>query len=220
MPARDGNWPGLDWPVRRIFCIGRNYAGHARELGNAIPAEPVVFMKPPASLVPPGGTIRLPQGSGAVHHEAEMVLALDGRGGIRGVTLGLDLTLRELQARLKQAGQPWERAKAFDCSAPLGNFIPARDLDPDRLEFHLHVNGALRQQGATRDMLFSCTALLEFLARYWRPVEGDIVFTGTPAGVGPVLPGDTLRLGGAAFGEFEWHCGAARPQDQGGRNKA
>lgn len=201
---------------RRIFCIGRNYAAHARELGNAVPSEPVVFMKPPSAIVPVGARLELPEGRGAVHHECEVVLQV-GRdcaelepatalAAIAGVTLGLDLTLRDEQERLKKASQPWELAKAFDASAPLGAMVSAEGVDLARLRFECRVNGALRQQGDTADMLFPCAVIVAFLSRRWRLFAGDLIYTGTPAGVGPLAPGDEVVIESAPIGRFAWRC--------------
>ncbi len=200
------NWPGLAWPVRRIFCIGRNYAAHARELGNAVPTRPVVFMKPPSCLVPEGEALLLPRERGAVHHELELVLALDAQGAVCAATLGLDLTLREEQAALKAAGQPWELAKSFDGSAPLGSFVQGNAESFAALALQCSVNNTLRQNGDTRAMLFSIPVLLDFLARHWALGEGDIVFTGTPEGVGPLVPGDTIEISSEPLGRFTWQC--------------
>ncbi|HSC46766.1 MAG TPA: fumarylacetoacetate hydrolase family protein [Gammaproteobacteria bacterium] len=204
-------------PVTRIFCIGRNYAEHAKEMGNALPPEPVVFMKPATSLVPEGAPLVLPKGRGAVHHEMELVLAVgregrdispaDALGFMTGVTLGLDLTLREVQARLKQAGAPWELAKAFDGSAAVGRLHPyPAAFDPQALDIRCTVNGVLRQQGNTRDMLFPIAAILSFLSRHWRLLPGDLVYTGTPAGVGPLVPGDRVEISSPPLGRFAWEC--------------
>jgi 2-keto-4-pentenoate hydratase/2-oxohepta-3-ene-1,7-dioic acid hydratase in catechol pathway len=201
----------------RVFCIGRNYAAHVAELGNA-PAElPVVFMKPASSLVPDGMPLVLPRGLGAVHHEAELVLVVDegGRGileaeapaRLAGVTLGLDLTLREEQDRLKKAGLPWELAKAFDNSAPIGTrAVSLAGLDLGALEFTLDVNGARRQSGNTRQMLFPIARLVAFLSQRWELRRGDLIYTGTPAGVAPLVPGDVAVLSASWIGEFEWRC--------------
>ncbi|MHB8424834.1 MAG: fumarylacetoacetate hydrolase family protein [Gammaproteobacteria bacterium] len=201
----------------RVFCIGRNYAEHAQEMGAPKPAEPVVFMKPATSLVPEGEPIMLPRGWGGVHHEMELVVAL-GREGkdiavaaapgyVVGVTLGIDLTLRDLQSRLKQAGQPWELSKSFDGSAAIGRFTfwPA-DFDFQNLEMRCTVNGVLRQQGNTHDMLFPVAEIISFLSRHWRLLPGDLIYTGTPAGVGPLVPGDTIMLEGPGLGPFGWAC--------------
>jgi 2-keto-4-pentenoate hydratase/2-oxohepta-3-ene-1,7-dioic acid hydratase in catechol pathway len=210
--------PGLESlsVPRRIFCIGRNYAEHAKEMGNALPPEPVVFMKPATSLVA-GARLPLPRDRGAVHHEMELVLALGREAAdvapgaalalVAGVTLGLDLTLRDEQARLKQAGAPWELAKAFDNAAALGRFTPAPfKFDPQAMDMLCTVNGQVRQQGNTRDMLFPIAAILAFLSRRWRLLPGDLVYTGTPAGVGPLRPGDRIEISSPALGTFGWDC--------------
>ncbi len=206
--------------VKRIFGVGRNYADHAKELGNVMPAPgstPIIFMKPVTSLVAPGAALALPRGLGAVHHEMELVLLL-GEGGsgipaadalrhVAAATLGLDLTLRDEQARLKQAGQPWELAKAFDGSAAIGRFTPVTgSTDLQALEMRCTVNGALRQQGNTRDMLFPVSEIIAFLSRRWRLLPGDLIYTGTPAGVGPLQPGDRIELHSAPLGTFTWEC--------------
>jgi 2-keto-4-pentenoate hydratase/2-oxohepta-3-ene-1,7-dioic acid hydratase in catechol pathway len=205
-------------PPQRIFCVGRNYADHAKELGNLMPAKgstPIIFMKPVTSLVE-GSTLTLPKGVGAVHHEMELVVVL-GHGGsgisesaalghVAGATLGLDLTLRDEQARLKQAGQPWELAKAFDDAAALGNFIPSDDLDLQALEMRCTVNAELRQQGNTRDMLYPVATIIAFLSTRWHLLPGDLIYTGTPAGVGPLVPGDRIEISSAAIGTFSWAC--------------
>ena len=191
--------------ARRIFCIGRNYALHAAELGNAKPAEPVVFMKPVTCLVAAGAPLPLPRGRGAVHHEAEVVLLLDGPK-LAGVTLGLDLTLREEQDRLKKGALPWELAKCFDHSAPIGAFVAPDQLKLGMLGFEFRVGGQLRQSGNTADMLFPIPKILEFLASRWTLLPGDLVFTGTPPGVAPVNAGDELMLEAAGIGRFKWRC--------------
>lgn len=196
--------------VQRIFCIGRNYAAHAAELGNAVSGDPVLFMKPASAIVPVGARIRLPHGRGAVHHEAELVLLIgrDGATGekdVAGIALGLDLTLRDEQAKLKAKGLPWELAKAFDGSAPLGEFVAA-PADFASLAFDCRVNDALRQRGETRDMLFPVPRIVEFLARHFALRAGDLVYTGTPEGVGPLAPGDTIEVSSAFTGAHAWRC--------------
>lgn len=196
--------------VARVFCIGRNYAAHAAELGNEKPSEPVVFMKPPTAIVPVGKPVRLPRHRGEVHQEAEIVLLI-GRDGadsaqdIAGVALGLDLTLRDEQSRLKAKGLPWELAKAFDDSAPLGGFV-APPVDFDTMAFECCVNGARRQYGEVAHMLFGPRELLAFLATRFRLRRGDLIFTGTPAGVGPLEPGDVIEVASAQLGRFSWSC--------------
>ncbi len=202
--------------VKRIFCIGRNYAAHIQELGNTPDEAFVLFMKPASCVVPLGQAVKLPRGRGSVHHEAELVVLLTGGGAdipedqalshISHISLGLDLTLRELQNELKSKGSPWELAKAFDHAAPLGEWKPWQGQDLQALEFTCHVNGALRQHGKTGDMLFTVARQIHILSRTWALQDGDIVYTGTPAGVGPLLPGDRIALESADIGRFEWNC--------------
>lgn len=202
---------------KRIFCIGRNYAQHNKEMHSPRPVEPVIFMKPVTSLVREGQPLKLPRERGAVHHEMELVLLLgreatnvvpaEAQACVAGVTLGIDLTLRDLQNKLKDAGQPWELAKAFDGSAALGRITewPAA-FDLQALDMRCTVNNALRQQGNTRDMLFPVTEIIPFLSRHWRLLPGDLVYTGTPAGVGPLVPGDRIELQAEGIGRFAWEC--------------
>jgi 2-keto-4-pentenoate hydratase/2-oxohepta-3-ene-1,7-dioic acid hydratase in catechol pathway len=206
----------------RIFCIGRNYAEHIRELGEPDARQCVVFMKPHTSLVPAGGPVAIPTDRGAVHHELELVVQV-GREGwripadrarehIAAITLGIDLTLRELQAQLKQSASPWELCKAFDHSAPIGALKPLRDdLDLDAIELQLRVNGERRQSGHTRDMLFPIPRLIEILSRTWRLLPGDLVYTGTPSGVGPLVPGDVVEVESPQIGRFSWPITALSP---------
>ncbi|MGH8529004.1 MAG: fumarylacetoacetate hydrolase family protein [Nevskiales bacterium] len=189
----------------RIFCIGRNYAKHIEELRHQDAAKCVVFMKPVTSLVPPGAAVVLPRDQGAVHHEAELVVMI-GKGGknisrkkafrhIGGVTLGLDLTLRDLQNKLKSEGSPWERCKAFDGAAPIGELQTYDEkLDLTNLEFTCAVNGELRQKGNTRDMLYPVAQIIEILSHSWTLQAGDLIYTGTPEGVGPLVPRDRVEL--------------------------
>lgn len=202
--------------VNRIFCIGRNYAEHIRELGNTPDDACVVFMKPASCVVPVGAPLVLPQGHGSVHHEAEVVVMLTGGDGdipvdralenVAAITLGLDLTLRELQNELKKKGAPWERCKAFDGAAPLGDWTPYQGQDLQALEFSCDVNGQRRQAGHTKDMLFPVARVIHILSRTWALQPGDIIYTGTPAGVGPLAPGDRVTLAGPGFGRYEWRC--------------
>lgn len=205
--------------LKRIFCIGKNYAAHVEELahlGHAADGECVVFMKPPSCVVPEGEPIVLPKGVGEIHHEAELVVLLTGGGRdipveeapswIAGLTLGLDLTLRDLQTRLKNGGKPWELAKAFDGAAPLGDFKPFLEQDLQALEFTFHVNGRLRQHGRTAEMLYSVARQIHILSRTWSLMPGDAIYTGTPSGVGPLVPGDEVVLEGAGLGRYRWRC--------------
>jgi len=202
--------------VNRIFCIGRNYAEHIKELGNASDEACVVFMKPASCVVPPGAPLVLPRGRGSVHHEAEVVVRLGGGGAgipveralesVAAITLGLDLTLRELQNQLKGKGAPWELCKAFDGAAPLGEWTAHHGQDLQALAFSCEVNGVTRQSGNTKDMLFPVARVIHILSQTWALADGDVIYTGTPAGVGPLVPGDRVAVTGAGLGRFEWRC--------------
>jgi len=206
----------------RIFCIGRNYHEHIKELASApsqleSPKEPVVFMKPVPSLVPPGEVLRLPPYGRELHHEAEVVVLI-GREGkglheeqagsyIAGITLGLDLTLRDVQNELKSKGLPWELCKAFDQSAPIGEFLPygkGSMIDLRNIPIKCTVNGALRQNGNSRDMIFPIKTLISYLSKRWILKPGDLIYTGTPSGVGPLRSGDKITIGNEQVGEFSW----------------
>jgi 2-keto-4-pentenoate hydratase/2-oxohepta-3-ene-1,7-dioic acid hydratase in catechol pathway len=180
--------PGLDLPLGTIWCVGRNYAEHARELGNAVPEEPVIFLKPASSVLLSGGTLRLPPDSKRVDHEVELVVARAADGSLRAA-VGVDFTARDIQTELKKKGLSWTLAKGRRGFAALGPFVPA--ALPAALT--LSVNGALRQDGSTSDMIFPPAELLDYLDTIYGLGPGDIVFTGTPAGVGPVAAGDRVE---------------------------
>ena len=201
--------------IGRIFCIGRNYIEHAAELASPLPRTPVIFMKPPSSLVRPGQPIRFPSHGQELHHEVELVLKI-GRAGrvtaaeqalshVSGLSLGLDLTLRDVQLQLKQNGLPWEAAKAFEQSAPVGDFV-AYDaaIDLGDIPFRCSVNGMQKQAGNSRDMIFPVPRLLVELSRIWTLQPGDLLFTGTPAGVGPLRVGDRVEIASDLTGAFAW----------------
>ncbi|MFT7129920.1 MAG: 2-keto-4-pentenoate hydratase/2-oxohepta-3-ene-1,7-dioic acid hydratase in catechol pathway [Gammaproteobacteria bacterium] len=191
----------------KIVCVGRNYADHAKELNNPIPKRPLLFIKPATAAVSMLEPMTIPKNLGACHHEVEMAILIgseisasssvwaddDIRAAIAGVGLALDLTLREVQDVLKEKGQPWERAKAFDGSCPLSNFVSAEGIDLQNLSLQLHRNGQLQQSGNTVDMLFSVTTLLRDISASFTLLPGDVVLTGTPAGVGPLSSGDTIK---------------------------
>lgn len=191
--------------VRNIFCIGRNYAAHIAELGNRPEEDPVVFIKPTSALHLPGTPIVLPTHSSDVHYEAELVL-LVGQGGkniaedkalkhIAGYGLGLDLTARDLQTKAKQGGLPWAVAKGFDCAATVSQFVPSEHIEhPQKIEFQMHLNGQLKQHGDVRKMLFPIPFIVRYLSQVFTLREGDLIFTGTPEGVGPLKGGDVVRL--------------------------
>jgi 2-keto-4-pentenoate hydratase/2-oxohepta-3-ene-1,7-dioic acid hydratase in catechol pathway len=183
----------------KIICVGRNYAEHAKELGNEVPKIPLIFLKPPSSIIAPGEAILLPAQSTQVEHEAELVLVI-GKGGrnitaeaardhILGYTIGNDITARDLQ---KSDGQ-WTRAKGFDTFCPFGPWIDT-DFDPSDALITCRVSGQMRQMASTRDMIFSVGTLIAFISSVMTLEPGDIIFTGTPAGVGPLAPGDTVDV--------------------------
>ncbi|MEY4135384.1 MAG: fumarylacetoacetate hydrolase family protein [Saprospiraceae bacterium] len=188
----------------KIICIGRNYSEHARELNNAVPEEPVVFMKPPSALLVNDKPLYYPEFTSDLHYEGEVVLQIgkNGRhiqpefasGYIGGIGFGIDFTARDLQQKCKSKGLPWEIAKAFDGSAPLSAILPTEQFpDLAAINFELYKNGARVQQGNTRDMIFSFEDILVYVSRFFKLQMGDLIFTGTPAGVGPVGIGDKLE---------------------------
>ncbi|MBM4200420.1 MAG: fumarylacetoacetate hydrolase family protein [Gammaproteobacteria bacterium] len=189
--------------TRTLFGIGRNYAAHARELGNPLPTEPVVFLKPASALLYNGGTIRLPPESSNVQHELELVLLL-GAGGrhlsidqawraIAGYGIGIDVTARDLQRKAQAAGNPWSIAKGFDTFAPISTFVASESIaNPHAIGFELRVNGKLRQTGNSGEMLFNCGEIVAYLSTIFTLYPGDLIFTGSPEGVGTIRPGDRL----------------------------
>lgn len=194
----------VNLPVGKVVCIGRNYAEHAKELNNPVPDEPLLFIKPSTAVTPLSQPIALPQGRGGLHYETELAILIgerlthaseaDAVKAIAGVGLALDLTLRDLQSTLKEKGLPWEKAKAFDGSCSLSAFVSTTGLDLTRLELSLWINGQLRQQGNTAQMLLPVTALLAYISEWFTLLPGDVVLTGTPAGVGELHAGDKLCL--------------------------
>ncbi len=196
---------GSQLAVANIYCIGRNYAAHAAELGNTLEPEPVVFLKPTSALLHEGSTITLPDYSNDVHHEAELVLAI-GQGGkhiardaamshVAGYALGLDLTARDLQTQAKNKGLPWAVAKGFDGSACLSRFIaPAQLPAPEAARFSLQVNGQIRQVGDCSLMIHDLPAIIAYLSSRFTLQPGDLIYTGTPAGVAAIQAGDVLEL--------------------------
>jgi 2-keto-4-pentenoate hydratase/2-oxohepta-3-ene-1,7-dioic acid hydratase in catechol pathway len=207
---------GEELVVGKILCLGRNYRAHAAEMGSEVPTEPVVFLKPPTALLEEGEPIRLPTFSKEIHHEVEMVLLI-GREGrdipreealeyVIGYGVGLDLTARDLQAEAKKKGLPWTLAKGFDGSAPLSRFVRADEVaDPGALDLELRVNGVVRQSSNTSLLVFPVDDLIMRLSRWFTLSVGDLIFTGTPEGVGPIGPGDRLeaRLGDLVEATFE-----------------
>lgn len=189
----------------KIFCVGRNYAEHAKELGNAVPEAPVIFMKPESALLAPGAKFEYPSFTSDLHYEIELVLrigktaknipAANALSCVDAITVGIDFTARDVQAGLKSKGLPWEKAKAWDNSAIVGEWKPFNteaNADGGEILFSLTKNGQKAQSGTTQDMIYSFETLLEHISGYFTLSPGDLVYTGTPAGVGPCLPGDTL----------------------------
>ena len=190
-------------PVGKVVCVGRNYAAHAAELGNAVPDKPLLFIKPPSSVVDLAPSFRIPAGRGSVHHETEIAVLIgrelrdaspeQARAAIVGVSVALDLTLRDVQDALKAKGQPWERAKGFDGACALGPFLPmSPELDLGKLQIRLVVNGRRRQFASSAQMITPVIELICFASRHFTLWPGDVVLTGTPAGVGPLVPGDRV----------------------------
>jgi 2-keto-4-pentenoate hydratase/2-oxohepta-3-ene-1,7-dioic acid hydratase in catechol pathway len=191
------------YPIGKILCIGRNYADHIKELGNEMPERPVIFMKPASSVIGEGEQIVIPSYSSDCHHEAELAILI-GTGGkdipvdqalqhIAGYGVAIDLTLRDVQAELKKKGLPWEIAKGFDTACPLSAFVPAASVAaPQDLRITLSVNGEPRQDGSTALMIHRIAELLSYLSSIFTLMPGDIILTGTPAGVGPIKSGDHL----------------------------
>lgn len=200
------NGAPIDLPLGKVVCVGRNYAEHARELNNPVPTEPLLFIKPATAVVPLTEPVRLPRGRGAVHYETEIALLIgaplsgvvsltDASAAIAGVGLALDLTLRELQDQLKANGHPWERAKGFDGACPLSTFLPIASAPAlDSIALQLHINGELRQDGNSAEMITPVITLLQHIAGIFTLMPGDVVLTGTPPGVGVLQAGDQLQL--------------------------
>lgn len=191
---------------RKIICVGRNYADHAKELNNAVPTEPVLFLKPPSAYVREGSPIVVPPHCSVLHHEVELGVVV-GTGGsaipesaamehVAGYALCLDMTARDVQDQCKAKGLPWTRAKAFDTSCPVSDFIPKERLpEPGDVQLWLTVNGQPRQSGSTADMIFSVPFLISYISDFITLEEGDLILTGTPRGVSAVQEGDELRAG-------------------------
>ena len=187
----------------KIFCIGRNYSEHAKELGNAVPENPVVFSKPDTALLKNGEPFYHPDFSNDIHHEIELVIRINkmgkkiqpkfARNYFNEIGLGIDFTARDVQQQLKEKGLPWELAKAFDGSAPLGDFINIESVDLKSIQFSLSKNGSIVQQGNTAHMIFSFEEIVSFISQYFTLKVGDLIFTGTPAGVSKVSIGDILE---------------------------
>jgi 2-keto-4-pentenoate hydratase/2-oxohepta-3-ene-1,7-dioic acid hydratase in catechol pathway len=187
----------------KIICIGRNYAEHAKELGNVVPSEPVFFCKPDSAILPKGNPFFIPDWTTDVHYEVELVLRIDRLGKhiskefapryYGAVGLGIDFTARDVQEELKKKGLPWEKAKGFDGSAVISHeFVAVEELEKSNIRFSLHKNDVLVQSGNSHDMIFDFDAIIAYVSQYMTLKIGDLIFTGTPSGVGRVSPGDEL----------------------------
>jgi 2-keto-4-pentenoate hydratase/2-oxohepta-3-ene-1,7-dioic acid hydratase in catechol pathway len=193
----------LELPVGKVVCVGRNYAEHARELNNPVPSEPILFIKPASAVVDMRQPIAIPGDQGSCHIETEMALLIgkelrrdapsEALEAIAGVGLGFDLTLRDVQNRLKEKGHPWEKAKAFDGSCPLSPFVAPQGFVWNDVAIGLKRNGEVQQQGNSADMITAVAELLSHISQHFTLNPGDVVLTGTPAGVGPLSPGDQLQ---------------------------
>jgi acylpyruvate hydrolase len=188
----------------KIIAIGRNYAEHAKELNNPVPTTPVIFMKPDTALLKDNKPFYHPEFSQDIHHEIELVLKISKEGKhisekfaanyYEEIALGIDFTARDIQSKHKEKGLPWELAKAFDNSAPVSNFLPKTQFaNLYDINFKLDINGQIRQQGNTRDLLFSFEKIIAFVSQYITLKKGDLIFTGTPEGVSKVAVGDRLE---------------------------
>ncbi|MFT4095028.1 MAG: fumarylacetoacetate hydrolase family protein [Niabella sp.] len=188
----------------KIFCIGRNYVAHARELGNEVPEEPVVFLKPKSALLKPHLPFYYPEFTNELHYECELVLRVSKNGRYinkrfahqyyDAITLGIDFTARDIQNELKKKGLPWEKAKAWDNSAVIGKWRPVSDFENLKdINFGFYKNNELVQEGNSGRMIHSFNTILVNISKYFSLNIGDIIFTGTPSGVGEVLPGDELE---------------------------
>ncbi len=200
----------------KIICIGRNYAEHAKEMKSEVPTEPVFFMKPDTALLKDGEPFYYPEFTKDLHHEIEVVIKINKVGKhidaqfahkyYDEIGLGIDFTARDLQAQCKAKGLPWEKAKAFDASAPLGKFVSKSQLgNLNDINFELKINGVSRQVGNTKDLLFTFDQMIAYVSQFVTLKVGDLIYTGTPEGVGPVAIGDQLQgyLNGDLFLDFE-----------------
>lgn len=205
----------MTYNTARIFCIGRNYTEHAHELGSEVPKTPVVFIKPISCLVDEGESVHYPKHGNNFHYEVELVIRIGKTGQpekqvdaltfVDAFTIGLDLTLRDVQNRLKDKGLPWEMSKAFEQSSPIGKFI--KYDHPDQLKnfsFRCFVNSEKRQEGNSDDMIFSVERLIFELGKIWILQPGDLIYTGTPSGVGPIDIGDLITIENEITGSFSW----------------
>lgn len=197
------DWQGdlLELPVNKVVCVGKNYSEHIKEMGGIAPSQPLLFIKPETALCDINQPVAIPDGFGSVHHEVELAVLIglplknaeESRvvNAIAGYGIALDLTLRDLQAECKKAGEPWEKAKGFDGACPISGFIPVGQFgDAQQASLSLVINGEVRQEGNTRDMILPILPLISYMSRFFTLRPGDIILTGTPSGVGPLNHGD------------------------------
>ncbi|MBT4738311.1 MAG: fumarylacetoacetate hydrolase family protein [Flavobacteriales bacterium] len=188
----------------KIICIGRNYRNHAKELGNTIPKEPLFFLKPDTAIQPKGHPFFIPAFSDNIHYEVELVVKIDKAGKhieekfahkyYSQIGLGIDFTARDIQEECKAKGLPWEKAKGFDGSAQISKiFIDKSNLDLNNISFSLEKNGEIVQKGNSANMIFHFDTIISYLSKFYSLKVGDLIYTGTPEGVGKVLPGETLK---------------------------
>jgi fumarylpyruvate hydrolase len=204
------------FPVRRVLCVGRNYAAHRREMGGDDRDPPFFFAKPADAIVPPGGAVPFPPATTNLHHEIELVVALKSGGSdipvgraleaVFGYAVGVDLTRRDLQALAKDKGQPWEAAKGFDASGPVSAIRPWSDAPPQGA-IRLSVNGAVRQDAVVADMIWDVAEIISEASRLWTLKPGDLIFTGTPEGVGSLQRGDRIESEVEGVGSLSFQLG-------------
>jgi 2-keto-4-pentenoate hydratase/2-oxohepta-3-ene-1,7-dioic acid hydratase in catechol pathway len=195
--------PGLNLPIKSIYCIGRNYAEHAKELNNPLPSSPMVFLKPQSAICYNNDEIVIPRQSSDVHHEVEVVIAVSKSGKdipesealdyIAGIGIGIDFTARDIQQKAKEAGHPWTVAKGFDTFAPISTFISIDKInDIQNINLSLSVNEIVKQSGTTSQMIFKISTLISYLSSIFTLYPGDLIFTGTPSGVSSIKSGDII----------------------------
>lgn len=194
---------GQQFAIGKIICIGRNYVDHINELGNEIPKTPVIFIKPSTSIIYDGESVKIPAFSNDCHYEAELAVLIassckdipaeQALSHVAGYGVAIDMTLRDLQDELKKKGLPWETSKGFDTACPLSQFTSAKEiLDPQKLMITLTLNGKERQNGSTGLMIYTVAEVISHVSRFFTLEPGDVILTGTPAGVGKVQPGDSM----------------------------
>ena len=198
----------------KIICIGRNYIDHAKELNNPVPSKPLVFMKPPTALLVNNKDFYYPEFTSDLHYEGEIVLKISKNGRhvqpefareyYNQIAFGLDLTARDIQQQCKEKGHPWEIAKGFDNSAPISKFINIDNRDVDNISFETKLNGEVVQSGNTKDLIFDFNFLICYVSKFFKLQQGDMIFTGTPSGVGPLKIGDLVE--GYIANEKLLHC--------------